>query len=153
MYYGDYEATIGIDGELLAVFLTKKQLKMVVGWMIFHKEEAYKAWNMAVRGKNMKEKVFNYLTTVPKVKVVTYGQIASYLGNRKLARVVGNILHNNPDKNKYPCYKVVKSKGYLANNYAFGGLQQQKIALEKEKIAVIDNRVDLRKYGIIEKDN
>ena len=49
--------------------------------------------------------------------------------------------------------KVVNSKGYLANNYAFGGLQQQKIALEKEKIAVIDNRVDLRKYGIIEKDN
>ena len=132
MYYGDCEATIGIDGELLAVFLTKKQLKMVVGWMIFHKEEAYKAWNMAVRGKNMKEKVFNYLTTVPKGKVVTYGQIASYLGNRKLARVVGNILHNNPDKNKYPCYKVVNSKGYLANNYAFGGLQQQKIALEKE---------------------
>ena len=103
MYYGDYEATIGIDGELLAVFLTKKQLKMVVGWMIFHKEEAYKSWNLAVRGKNMKEKVFNYLTTVPKGKVVTYGQIASYLGNRKLARVVGNILHNNPDKNKYPC--------------------------------------------------
>ena len=153
MYYGDYEATIGIDGELLAVFLTKKQLKMVVGWMIFHKEEAYKAWNMAVRGKNIKEKIFNYLTTVAKGKVVTYGQIASYLGNRKLARVVGNILHNNPDKNKYPCYKVVNSKGYLANNYAFGGLQQQKIALEKEEIAVIDNRVDLRKYGIIEKDN
>ena len=77
VYYGDYEAAVGIDGELLAVFLTKKQLKMVVGWMIFHKEEAYKAWNMAVRGKNMKDKVFNYLTTVPKGKVVTYGQIAS----------------------------------------------------------------------------
>ena len=89
---------------------------MVVGWMIFHKEEAYKAWNMAVRGKNMKEKVFNYLTTVPKGKVVTYGQIASYLGNRKLARVVGNILHNNPDKNiKYLTKNVVDN--YVPSNY------------------------------------
>ena len=29
VYYGDYEAAIGIDGELLAGSLPKKQLKMV----------------------------------------------------------------------------------------------------------------------------
>ena len=84
-----------MDGELLAGSLPVKQLKLVQAWAAIHEEELYKAWNKAVRGKNMKEKVFNYLTTVPKGKVVTYGQIASYLGNRKLARVVGNILHNN----------------------------------------------------------
>ena len=48
----------------------------------------------------MKEKVYEFLRTIPKGKVVTYGQIAEYLGNKKLARVVGNILHNNPDKDK-----------------------------------------------------
>ena len=36
VYYGDYEATVGIDGELLAGALPKKQLKMVVGWLAFH---------------------------------------------------------------------------------------------------------------------
>lgn len=41
----------------------------------------------------MKEKVFEFLRTIPKGKVVTYGQIAENLGNKKLARVVGNILH------------------------------------------------------------
>ena len=30
----------------------KKQLKMVVGWLAFHEEEAYKAWNLAVRGEH-----------------------------------------------------------------------------------------------------
>lgn len=30
----------------------------------------------------MKEKVYSYLTTIPKGKVVTYGQIAAYLGNK-----------------------------------------------------------------------
>ena len=32
--------------------LPKKQLKMVVGWLAFHEEEAYKAWNLAVRGEH-----------------------------------------------------------------------------------------------------
>ena len=59
----------------------------------------------------MKEQVYEYLRTIPQGKVVTYGQIAEYLGNKNLARVVGNILHNNPDENKYPCYKVVDSRG------------------------------------------
>lgn len=51
VYYGDFEAAIGIDGELLADALPKKQLKMVVGWLAFH-EEAYRAWNLAVRGEH-----------------------------------------------------------------------------------------------------
>lgn len=52
VYYGDYEAAVGIDGELLAGALPKKQLKMVVGWLAFHEEEAYKAWNLSVRGEH-----------------------------------------------------------------------------------------------------
>lgn len=36
----------------------------------------------------MKEKVYEFLTTIPKGKVVTYGQIAEYLGNKNLSRVV-----------------------------------------------------------------
>ena len=98
----------------------------------------------------MQEKVYNYLMTIPKGKVVTYKQIAEYLGNARLARVVGNILHNNPNELKYPCYKVVNSKGKLASNYAFGGIQKQKEKLESEYIEVINNRVDLKKYKYIE---
>ena len=98
----------------------------------------------------MQEKVYKYLMTIPKGKVVTYKQIAEYLGNARLARVVGNILHNNPNELKYPCYKVVNSKGKLALNYAFGGIQKQKEKLESENIEVINNRVDLKKYKYIE---
>lgn len=94
----------------------------------------------------MKEKVYEFLLTIPKGKVVTYSQIAEYLGNKKLARVVGNILHNNPNEEKYPCYKVVNSKGGLSNNFAFGGIEKQKETLEKEGIVVEKYRVDLNKY-------
>ena len=91
-------------------------------------------------------KIYDYLTTIPKGKVVTYGQIAEYLGNKYLARAVGNILHKNPDGNKYPCYKVVNSKGKLSSAYAFGGIEAQKLRLEADGIMVTDYAVDLEKY-------
>ena len=95
---------------------------------------------------SVKQKVYEYLTSVPKGKVVTYSQIAEYLGNKKLARAVGNILHNNPDPKKYPCYKVVNSKGRLAENFGDGGIEVQKSRLEKDGIEVVDYKVDLGKY-------
>lgn len=94
----------------------------------------------------MKEKVYEFLLIIPRGKVVTYSQIAEYLGNKKLARVVGNILHNNPNEEKYPCYKVVNSKGGLSNNFAFGGIEKQKEKLEREGIVVKNYRVDLNEY-------
>ena len=50
--YGEYEAVIAIDGELLAGSLPFKQMKIVTGWLALHEEEAYKAWNLAVQGKH-----------------------------------------------------------------------------------------------------
>ena len=94
----------------------------------------------------MKEEVYNFLLTIPKSKVVTYGQIAEYLGNKKLAIPVGNILHSNPDENKYPCYKIVDSKGNLSKQFAFGGIEKQKEKLEKDGITIINYKVNLDEY-------
>ncbi|MBO5004547.1 MAG: methylated-DNA--[protein]-cysteine S-methyltransferase [Clostridia bacterium] len=99
-----------------------------------------------ITGNNLEQKVYNYLTTIPKGKVVTYKQIAEYLGNKGLARAVGNILHKNPDGNKYPCYKVLNSKGELADAFVFGGKDVQKQRLEKEGIEVYNNKVNLDIY-------
>lgn len=94
----------------------------------------------------MKEKIYAYLRLIPKGKVVTYSQIAAYLGDKRLARVVGNALHKNPDPDKYPCYKVVSAKGRLSANFAFGGLAGQAQRLEKDGIEVANDKVDLAKY-------
>ena len=51
VYYGEYEASIGIDGELLAGSIPVKQLRMVQGWLAIHEEEAYAAWTKAVKGE------------------------------------------------------------------------------------------------------
>ena len=37
---------------MLAGSLPAKQFKIVVGWILFHEEELYKAWNLAVQGEH-----------------------------------------------------------------------------------------------------
>ena len=93
-----------------------------------------------------KQAVYDFLTTIPAGKVVTYGQIGEHFGSKQYARTVGNILHENPDGEKYPCYKVVNSQGKLSEHYAFGGLAAQKQKLLRDGVAVENDRVDLKKY-------
>lgn len=97
-----------------------------------------------------KHKLYDLLRTIPKGKVVTYGKLAEMLGNKSWARAVGNALHDNPDGNRYPCYKVVNSRGELSRAYAFGGIEEQKRRLEADGIAVANDKVDLKIYGITE---
>lgn len=99
-----------------------------------------------VKEKVLKSKVYDYLRTIPKGKVTTYGKIAEYLGNNNLCRVVGNILHNNPDPDLNPCYKVVSSLGKLSTHYAYGGIREQRRRLEEDGIVVNDDKLDLKKY-------
>lgn len=97
----------------------------------------------------MKEKVYKFVKTIPKGKVATYGQIAECLGNKNLARVVGNILHNNPDPANIPCHRVVNCNGKVASAFAFGGSKAQRALLEEEGIVFESNgKVELKKYGI-----
>lgn len=94
----------------------------------------------------MKQAVYDYLLTIPKGKVVTYKQVATALGNPKLARVVGNILHENPDGDKYPCFRVVNFKGKLTENFVFGGISEQEKRLTDDGIEVKNGKVNLEKY-------
>lgn len=97
---------------------------------------------------SFKKRVLESLKDIPYGKVTTYSSIAIGLSNKNLARAVGNALHSNNDPNKYPCYKVVNSKGCLSKHYAFNGVEGQKKLLKEEGIEVKDYKVDLKKYKI-----
>ncbi len=100
----------------------------------------------------MKARVYDFLKTIPRGKVVTYGQIAEQLGNKGLCRVVGNILHRNPDPAQIPCHRVVNHRGEVSKAYAFGGADAQRKRLETEGIAFeSDGRIDLERYGFFPK--
>ncbi len=94
------------------------------------------------------KRIYEAVKKIPRGSVATYGQIAELAGDRKMARAVGNALHNNPDPATIPCHRVVNSKGLLAGGFAFGGVEVQARFLREEGVEVIDGRVDLKRFGI-----
>ena len=90
---------------------------------------------------SLNDKVYEFVKSIPRGKVATYGQIALYLGNRNFAQVVGNILHNNPNPEHIPCHRVVNAQGKLAQSYAFGGIEAQRRLLESEGVVFKSNQV------------
>lgn len=88
--------------------------------------------------------VLEYVAKIPPGKVTTYGQIAKALF-LPTPRLVGKILHSNPDSSKYPCHRVVFSDGSLAPAYAFGGAEVQRKKLLREGIVFKKNKVNLEK--------
>jgi len=71
------------------------------------------------------------------VKEISYGEIVSYkdigkrLGNKNLARAVGNALSRNPLPIIIPCHRVIKSDGSLGG-YT-GGIHWKKFFIEIER--------------------
>lgn len=94
------------------------------------------------------KRIYEAVKQIPYGHVATYGQVAELAGNPKMSRAVGNALHKNPDPENIHCYRVVNSKGELAGRFAFGGADVQAELLRSEGIEVVDNCVDLEKYGI-----
>ena len=83
---------------------------------------------------SLNDKVYEFVKSIPRGKVATYGQIALRLGNKNFARAVGTILHNNPDPEHIPCHRVVNTQGKLARSYAFGGIEAQRRLLASEGV-------------------
>ncbi len=97
---------------------------------------------------NPTRRIYEAVKHIPRGKVATYAQVAAMAGNPKMCRAVGNALHKNPDPDGTPCYRVVNAKGELAGAFAFGGADVQANLLRADGIEVIDNKVDLIKYGL-----
>ena len=95
---------------------------------------------------SISQEVYDYLKTVPRGKVVTYGMIARAVGHPRASRRVGNILHRNPTPIIIPCHRVVNREGRLAPAFAFGGIDKQAELLRSEGVEVVGDYVDLGKF-------
>ncbi len=80
------------------------------------------------------EKVYEVVKKIPYGKVMSYGGIATVLGNRRMSRQVGWALHLNPSPETIPCYRVVNRYGEVSKAFAFGGENVQRALLESEGI-------------------
>ena len=80
------------------------------------------------------EQVYEVVKKIPYGSVMSYGDIAEILGNKKMSRQVGWALHVNPTPDLIPCYRVVNRFGEVSSAFAFGGANVQRALLEKEGV-------------------
>jgi methylated-DNA-protein-cysteine methyltransferase-like protein len=97
-----------------------------------------------MQAENSHEDIYELVAQIPKGKVLTYGDIAKAL-YLPTPRMVGRVLHQNPDNNKTPCHRVVFSNGSLSPAFAFGGEGKQKQLLEAEGVVFQKDHVDLKR--------
>ena len=83
---------------------------------------------------NFFERVYEIVKQIPYGKVMSYGQIAEILGNKRMSRQVGWALHANPTPNIVPCYRVVDRYGRVSKAFVFGGENRQRELLEQEGV-------------------
>jgi AraC family transcriptional regulator of adaptative response/methylated-DNA-[protein]-cysteine methyltransferase len=91
--------------------------------------------NLYLSGSNFQLKVWEALLRIPSGNVVSYRDVASYLGAPKASRAVGNALANNPVAVLIPCHRVINSLGEFGH-YHYG--DARKVALlgwEMAKVA------------------
>ncbi len=93
------------------------------------------------------EKVYQVVRKIPVGKVATYGQVAQIVGTTP--RVVGFALHANPFEGDVSCHRVVNRFGGLADSFAFGGRNEQKMRLATEGVELTtDGTVLLTRFGV-----
>ncbi len=83
---------------------------------------------------------------VPRGKVVTYGQVATWLGSPRAARAVGYAMFNVDDP-KVPWHRVVNSKGEISIGGHLHRPDLQRRLLEKEGVRFDGERIDLARFG------
>ena len=91
------------------------------------------------RGSAFEERVWPLLEAIPFGETVTYGELAERLGDRGLARGVGQAVGRNPLSIVVPCHRVVGKEGRL-RGYA-GGLRRKRLLLDLEGAGQLALRV------------
>jgi len=95
------------------------------------------------KGSNYFERVYDIVDRVPYGRVISYGQIATVLGNPRAARTVGWALSSCPEE--LPWQRVVRADGSVA-----GGqwAKLRRSLLEEEGVEFCpDGRVDMEGYA------
>ena len=84
-------------------------------------------------GNPFQQRVWARLEEIPYGETVSYGELATELGDRNLSQAVGSAVGRNPLSIVIPCHRVVGSDGKLTG-YA-GGLDNKRFLLDLEEPA------------------
>lgn len=88
------------------------------------------------------EKVYAIVRKIPKGKVVSYGDIAEFIGTRGSARTVGYAMNNAHNVSPtVPAHRVVNRNGLLTGKHHFEFPTLMQELLESEGIEIINDQI------------
>jgi len=94
---------------------------------------------------NYQERVFRIVRSIPRGRVMTYGQIAELLGEGYTPRTVGFVMHSSNDKT--PWHRVINAQGGCSTRGLVLPHDKQQRMLEAEGISFDKRgRCNLQEY-------
>lgn len=95
-----------------------------------------------------KHKAIVFMTSVPKGKVVSYGQVAASCGSPRAARQVGMILRTLGTDSQVPWWRVVNNRGEISIKGNWEATKElQKRLLEQDGVSVSEAyKVDMLRF-------
>lgn len=94
------------------------------------------------------ESVIKVVSLIPEGKVVSYGQVALYVGLPRAAREVGWSLRSLPEPIEIPWWRVINNQGRISiKGNKYNDADTQRKLLETEGIEISDlYELDIEKY-------
>ena len=100
----------------------------------------------SINDKTYREQVYSIVRKIPPGRVMTYGQLAIYLGEGYTARTVGYVMHG-ADSAGVPWQRVINSQGKCSTGRLTIPMNLQQELLEAEGVVFSANgKCDLRKF-------
>ena len=84
--------------------------------------------------------IYQVVSLIPSGRVTSYGAIASYLGSKGGARLVGWAMNASHGQASIPAHRVVNRNGVLTGKNFFGGNRMQEL-LEAEGLTIQNDQI------------
>ncbi len=114
-------------GELCENASETKKLANRVFAISYNGSSKPQSFNLFLKGTNFQIKVWEALLKIPAGQVVSYEDVAAYIGKPKAVRAVANAVGRNPIPFIIPCHRVIRKIGEFGG-YA-GGTARKKALL------------------------
>jgi methylated-DNA-protein-cysteine methyltransferase-like protein len=93
------------------------------------------------------DEIYAVVSSIPKGKVATYGQVAEMAGLPRRARMVGYALRELPEGSELPWHRVVNASGRVSERGRPDSERDQRALLEAEGVAFNrHNRLSLQQF-------
>ncbi len=99
------------------------------------------ATGSSAKDPNFFASVYEVVRLIPPGRVTSYGAIATYLGSKGSARMVGWAMNASHTQSDIPAHRVLNRNGLLTGKHHFGEPNLMADLLMAEGIMVVENQV------------